>query len=74
MGESEPFSPKFPALSPGVETASAAREACGASAPVGPGESEPFSPKFPALSREGETASAARDGYGAGTPAGRGGK
>ena len=30
--ESEPFSPEFPALSPGVEMASAAREACGAGA------------------------------------------
>ena len=36
-GESEPFSRKFPALSPGVKMASAAREACGASAPVGRG-------------------------------------
>ena len=36
-GESEPFSPKNPALSPGVETAGAAREACGAGVPVGHG-------------------------------------
>ena len=36
-GESEPFSRKNPALSPGVETMSAAREACGAGAPAGRG-------------------------------------
>ena len=34
-GESEPFSPKNPALSPEVETADAAREACGAGILVG---------------------------------------
>ena len=36
-GESEPFSRKFPALSPGAEMPSAAREACGAGAPAGRG-------------------------------------
>ena len=36
-GESEPFSPKFPALSPGVEMPSATRGAYGASAPAGRG-------------------------------------
>ena len=36
-GESEPFSPKNPALSPGVEMASAAREACGAGTPTSHG-------------------------------------
>ena len=36
-GESEPFSRKFPALSPEAEMASAAREACGAGAPAGRG-------------------------------------
>ena len=37
-GESEPFSQENPALSPpGVEMASAAREACGAGAPAGRG-------------------------------------
>ena len=36
-GESEPFSPKNPALSPGVEMPSAAREACRAGAPAGRG-------------------------------------
>ena len=34
IGESEPFSPKNPALSPEVEMAGVAREACGASAPA----------------------------------------
>ena len=36
-GESEPFSPKNPALSPGVEMPSAAREACGAGTPASRG-------------------------------------
>ena len=36
-GESEPFSRESPALSPEVEMASAAREACGAGAPAGHG-------------------------------------
>ena len=36
-GESEPFSQEFPALSPGVEMAGAAREACGAGAPASHG-------------------------------------
>ena len=36
-GESEPFSQENPALSPGVEMASAARDACGAGAPAGHG-------------------------------------
>ena len=36
-GESEPFSRKSPALSPGVEMASAAREACGAGTPTSHG-------------------------------------
>ena len=36
-GESEPFSQEFPALSPGVEMAGAAREACGAGTPAGRG-------------------------------------
>ena len=36
-GESEPFSRKSPALSPEVEMASAAREACGAGTPSGHG-------------------------------------
>ena len=36
-GESEPFSPKNPALSPEGETASAARGACGAGAHASPG-------------------------------------
>ena len=36
-GESEPFSRKSPALSPRVETVSAAREACGAGTPAGCG-------------------------------------
>ena len=37
-GESEPFLRKFPALSPVVETAGAARVACGAGAPAGHGD------------------------------------
>ena len=36
-GESEPFSRKSPALSPGVEMAGAARGVCGAGAPAGRG-------------------------------------
>ena len=36
-GESEPFSWKNPALSPGEGMAGAAREACGAGAPAGHG-------------------------------------
>ena len=73
-GESEPFSRKNPALSPG-ERLQVRRER-----PVEPvpqtvaGESEPFSPESPALSPEVETADAARDACGAGTPAGHGGK
>ena len=74
VGESEPFSRKNPALSPGEGMASAAREACGAGPLQATGESEPFSPKFPALSQEVETMSAAREACGAGTPAGHGGK
>ena len=73
-GESEPFSWKFPALSPGVEMR-VRRER-----PVEPvplraaGESEPFSRKNPALSPRVETVSAAREACGAGTPASHGGK
>ena len=73
-GESEPFSRKNPALSPG-ERLQVRRER-----PVEPvpqtvaGESEPFSWKNPALSPEVETADAAREACGAGTPAGHGGK
>ena len=37
VGESEPFSPENPALSPEVEMASAAREVCEAGAPAGRG-------------------------------------
>ena len=73
-GESEPFSQEFPALSREGETASAAREVCGAGAPSGAGESEPFSWKNPAVSREVEMAGAAREACGAGAPASRGGK
>ena len=36
-GESEPFSPESPALSPGMETTSGARKACGAGTPAGHG-------------------------------------
>ena len=36
-GESVPFSQEFPALSPGAEMPSAAREACGAGAHASPG-------------------------------------
>ena len=36
-GESEPFSPESPALSPGMETTSGARKACGAGTPAGRG-------------------------------------
>ena len=73
-GESEPFSPKNPALSPRGEMASAAREACGAGAPAGHGESEPFSQEFPALSPGVEMPSATRVACGAGTHASHGGK
>ena len=56
-GESAPKSQKFPALSPEVETAGAAREACGAGAQQATGESVPKSQEIPALSPEGDTCS-----------------
>ena len=73
-GESEPFSWKNPALSPGEGMASAARDACGPVPRPATGESEPFSPESPALSPGGETASAAREVCGAGAPVSHGGK
>ena len=73
-GESEPKSQEFPALSPEVETMSAAREACEPAPLPATGESEPFSQESPALSQEVETMSAAREACGAGAPVGRGGK
>ena len=73
-GESEPFSPKNPALSRGREWRVPPER------PVEPvprsaaGESEPFSPKNPALSPGEEMAGAAREACGTGVPASRGGK
>ena len=49
-GESAPESQKFPALSREMETAGAAREACGAGAQQATGESAPKSQEIPALS------------------------
>ena len=56
-GESAPESREIPALSPEVETAGAAREACGAGAQQATGESAPESREIPALSPEGDTCS-----------------
>ena len=73
-GESEPFSRKNPALSPGE------RLQVRPEGPVEPvpqtvaGESEPFSWKNPALSPGEGMASAAREACGAGAHASPGGK